>query len=483
MTKIETILHRKGPLLSGELSKAMQAVSGLSEVTIRKQISRAADPVKKLSGFFIYNQSLFFLDEHISDGSYIKVLKDILKNSAKRFFAVIKALEYHNGYMAESQIAAYTFSPLENLKGHKRSDMVLKEVARTGLIAREPGYLKLNEAYFPKFRINFKRYKAVETARNFVLSQFRDWARKIGMVSYETPTLFSEFSKFQWAFTAPSYISSLVIYKGGLNNPAFVLADILIGSQVKEDNVLFFVEKVGIVKSVYLNSRIIPFLIVDNINAGALQILKQQGIIVGFIDKLFGYGYKELIRDLISTVTNAAAILKKNPDQFLRLMSTISKLTDGKTNNLRGDIFEMAVGYYHSRLCRNLDISKIIYIDGIQRELDVFAVYPHQVTVCECKGLKRALTLGEVDEWLKDIILLREWIDMQDAYRGKRHVFELWSTDGFTPDAVIKLESVSAAKRYDICCFDQPAILKKAREIPGTKFVKILQDYFIQEPL
>lgn len=483
MTSIENILQTKGPLLSGKLSKVLQSYSGLSNETIRKQLSRSAEPVKKVQGFFTYNQSLFYLEEHIKDGSYIRVLKEILKDSAKRIFAVVKALEYHFGYLGEPQLAAYILSPVENLKGHKRADMVLRDAARIDLIKRDLDYIKLNELYFPKSRINFKRFKAIEIARNFILNQFMDWARMIGMVSFDTPTLFSEFAKFQWAFTSPSYISSLTSYKNGNILPAFVLADILIGSQVKEDNVLFFVEKIKIVKAVNPGLKIIPFLILDGINSDALAVLKKQGIVVGFISKLFGREYSELIKDLINTVTNAAAILKKNPVEFLALMDKIIKLTDGKTNNLRGDVFEMAVGYYHSRLCKNLDISKIIYIDGVQRELDVFAVYADAVKVCECKGLKRSLTITEIDDWLKKNVLVREWIDMQDAYKEKCHVFELWSTGGFTEEARSKLEEAAEAKRYDILYFDQAAILKKAKEIPGSKFVTILNQYFIKEPV
>ena len=431
----------------------------------------------------MYNQSLFYLENHIKDGSYIEVLKSILKDSAKRLFAVIKALEYHKGYMVERQLPAYLFSPIENLKGHKRADMVLRDIAKVDLIGREPDYIKLNEEYFPKARINFKHFKAVEMARDFILGQFTDWAKMIGLVSFDKVALFSEYGKFQWAFTGPSYVTTLTQYKKDGLNPAFVLADILVGAQVKDDDILFFLEKIKIVKAVNSKAKILPFLILDNISTTALATLKEHGVVVGFVNKLFGNGYSELIKTLINTVANAGAILKKNPSEFLSLMEKISVLVDGKTNNLRGDVFELAVGYYHSRHCKNLDVSKDIYLDGQHKELDVFAVYTDQVKVCECRGYKRQLTLDEVDAWVKKIVVVRNWIEEQEAYTGKRHVFELWSTGGFTAEARAKLEIVTKAKRYDILYFDEAAILKKAKEIPGSKFVKILQQYFVKEPV
>lgn len=484
MTLIEKILSENGPMLSGELAKLLSEKSGINNNAVKQQLSRSKDPIKHIGGAFLYNQSLFYLEEHVKNGRYIETLKELLKSSSKRIYTVIKALEYHKGYMKESEVSAYMFSPVKNLKGHKRSDIVLRDAARFNLIKTDPEYVRLNEVYFSKSQISFRHFKAIEIARNFILHQFMDWARMIGMVSFETATLYSEFSKFQWAFVSPSYITSLTYYKDNTIIPAFVLGDILIGKQVKEDDIIFYIEKIKVLKAIKSATKFIPFLIVDNITSNAFSILKKQGIIVGFVEKLFGKGYSDLLKTLINTIANAGVILKKNPENFITLMNKISVLVDGKTNNLRGDLFEMAVGYYHSRLCNSLDVSKIIYIDGNQKELDVFAVYTDFVKICECKGTKSPINSIEVNKWLEKVNILRGWLQEQEAYNNKRQVFELWSTGGFTEDAKLKLEKAGNAEKFDLLFFGEAEILKKAREIKGSKkFVDILNQYFLKEPV
>ena len=471
-------------MLSGELAKVVCENYGMTNNAIKQQLSRSKDPIKHVGGAFSYNQSLFYLEAHVENGKYIEVLKELLKDSAKRIYTVIKALEFHKGYMRESQLSAYMFSPVENLKGHKRSDMVLRDAARFNLIKNDPEYVRLNEVYFSKSQINFRHFKATEIARNFILQQFMNWAKMIGMVSFDTPKLYSEFSKFQWAFVSPSYIASLTSFKENTIIPAFVLGDILIGKQVKEDDIIFFIEKIKVLKAIKGTTKFIPFLIVDSITSNAFSILKKQGIIVGFVERLFGKGYSELLKTLINTIANAGAILKKNPENFITLMNKISVLVDGKTNNLRGDLFEMAVGYYHGRLCDSLDVSKVIYIDGLQKELDVFAVYTDFVKICECKGTKSPFGLSEVNEWIEKINILREWLERQESYNNKRQVFELWSTGGFTADAKLRLEKAASVRKFDFLYFDEAGILKKAREIKGSKkFVDILNQYFLKEPV
>lgn len=64
----------------------------------------------------------------------------------------------------------------------------------------------------------------------------------------------------------------------------------------------------------------------------------------------------------MNLIENAGAILKTNPGQYLPLLENIEKLAIGKTNNLKGDLFEMTVGFYHGQLCQSLEIGKNIFM-------------------------------------------------------------------------------------------------------------------------
>src|SRR5690606_1778465 len=118
----------------------------------------------------------------------------------------------------------------------------------------------------------------------------------------------------------------------------------------------------------------------------------------------------------------------KNPEAYLDLITKLNKLVDGKTNNLRGDLFELAVGYYHGRMGNNIEIGKAINYDGTLREVDVFSYMPNKITISECKGYNQMTDIATVDKWLGQTIpLLRNWILEQPFFNNYKLVFEFWS--------------------------------------------------------
>lgn len=484
MTSIELILRNKGPLLSGELAEILGKTTDASKEAIRKRISRSGSPVYRIKGFFIDNQSFFYLEEQYGKDFYFEALLEAFKKAAKRFYVIIKAIEYHHGFLNNKHLPCYTFSPVKNLVGHKRISTIIDNLIMMNVINFDGDSYKLHPFISNDISPNYKEYKAVETAKNFILTQFLNWTRSIGFASYNTGSFYSEFGKFQWGFTSPSYINSLTSRIESKINPAFILADVLIGKEATEDDVVFFIEKLKILNAQKNSSRHIPFLIVDNVSHEALQILKKNGIVVGFVNKLFGYEYSDLLKSLINTITNAGAILKRNPEQYLDLVTKLNKLVDGKTNNLRGDLFELAVGFYHSRLCQSLDIGKQINLDGEGREIDVFASYANDIKVAECKGYKNKISKAEIEDWLKTIVIIRDWILDQMPYCNKEITFEFWSTGGFEPDALEKIKHISkTSKRYKVEYYGPAEIIEKAKEVKSKKFNEILKQYYFGEEL
>lgn len=126
---------------------------------------------------------------------------------------------------------------------------------------------------------------------------------------------------------------------------------------------------------------------------------------------MFGDTYKDLLNSLTNLVTNAGAILKKNPEAYLDLIIKLNKLVDGKTNNLRGDLFELAFGYYQGRVCKSIDIGKVINYQGLQREIDVFGLTEDKVFISECKGDNHKVSKEEVEIWLgQKVPVIRKWL-------------------------------------------------------------------------
>lgn len=477
MYDIKKEIEKEGPKLSRELIDLIVKNDNVSEVTARKRLMMIDAPICKIKRLFSDNQILFYHEKIYRKPEFYEALMEAFKSSGKKYFALINAIIYHYGFINKEKLATFSFSPKMDLKGHKRIDILIKELIDLGVIYENGNYYKVNSSINSKE--NFNHYKSLEVVENFIAEQFNDWSRSIGLTSYDSAKYYSEFGKFLWTFVSPSYVSTFVKYNKEKLVPGFVVADILIGNRNTMDNIAFFVNKVEILKNIKTMPTFVPFLITDVLELDALEFLKKKGVIIAFTDKIFGTGYTELIKSLINSITNAGAILKNNPSDYLKLIDSINKLVVGKTNNLKGDLFELAVGYYHGQNCRILDIGKIIYFQGKQREIDVLAVYDNKIIVAECKGYKSKIDKDEIEKWMSENIYeIRRWLLSIEVYANKELVFEHWSTGGYTNEAVEYISKLNV-KKYKLEFIGPEKIIAKSKEIQSNKFKKILREYFM----
>ncbi|MBV7532861.1 hypothetical protein [Chitinophaga sp. sic0106] len=483
MTSIKNILEDKGPLLSGELIEILILEHGISNEAARKRISRMNTPVHKIKGFFTENQTFCYLSTQYKQDIYFEGLRNAFRSSAKRIYSIILALENHHGYLHKEQLAAYSFSPVLALKGHKRFDVLIKNLLTMNVLKEENDYYIINNQ-MALIEPNHSQYKAIAVTQKFLLDQFSEWTRNIGLGSYNTGKIYSDFGNFKWGFTSISYSIGISNFKDGKKSAGFIVADVILGNSLSLHDVDFFLQKISILQQMKSLPKFIPFLIVDSLSAEALSKLKEKGVIIGFVNELFGKGFTELLKSLINTIAHAGAILKTNPEGFLNLMDKIDGLVQGKTNNLRGDLFELAVGFYHSRFCQSIDIGKLINVEGNRRELDVFAIYADKIIVAECKGYKRKASLAEVEKWTSDKIpLIRKWISSQPTFNNKDLVFEFWSTGGFEDDALHKIGTLIKVKKYTLHFYAEKEILDKGKSLSMPRFNETLNQYFFKESL
>tara|TARA_R110002096_G_scaffold426827_1_gene637053 strand:+ start:105 stop:1559 length:1455 start_codon:yes stop_codon:yes gene_type:complete len=483
VTYLEKLIKDKGPILSSELLESLATTeSALSREAARKRLSRISKDVYRVKGLFADGQILFHDKEDYGTENYYSGLSRALKKAGKQYHIILQSLDFHFGQIKLSQLPSYSVNPVLDLKGHVTFGTALDKLKRLNLIHVDDEFVTVS-GLITDNNPNHNRAKGIEVAKNFLLIQFNDWSRKIGLVSYNSSKFHSEFGKYQFNFVSPSYIGSLPKRNGKNIIPAFVVADILIGNTVNEGQTEFFINKVKTLKFQKNLAKFIPFLIVESIDTKALNSLKAEGVVVGFVNELFGDKYKELLSSLISLVTNAGAILKKNPDAYLDLISKLNKLVDGKTNNLRGDLFELAVGYYQGRVCKSIDIGKIINHEGIQREIDVFGLQSDKIFVSECKGYNQNVGLEEVKTWLTEKVpVIRKWILDQPSISDKELVFEFWSTGGFTEEAIDFLtKRRNNTNKYKIEFLNLDDMVEKSKEIKSKKFTEILREYYLKE--
>lgn len=484
MTNIDKYIEYQGGILSGKLAEYIEKAENIGNSAARKRIERLQSPIHKLTGLFSDKQSFLYHSDKYNSQIYFEKLEEAFQISAKRCYAIIVAINYNHGIILKTDLPSYTFSPTTKIIGHLLYTTLIEKLIKVGvLIEYDDFHYCLNGYLADSIEPNFRHCKALEFTKKLILNQFSTWSKNIGLCSFNAGQLNNVVGGFQFAFTSPTYITGLVTYKNHKPNPGFLVADILIGNTTSKKEVDFFLQKISSIRASNPTIKLFPVLIVDNVDIHALNSLKEKGVLIATIREIFGESYNELLKNLINTITNAGAILKKDPENFIILMEKLTKLVDGKTNNLRGDLFEMAVGFYYGRLCQSLDIGLRIKIenDAKVREIDVLANYENEVRVVECKGYNYPVDKDYVEKYLSDKIpAVRKWLER--VYPNKKQVFEIWSTGGFDVEATELLEKAkNNTRKYAVDYLDKTQILEKANQLKSNKFSEILKNYYFKE--
>ncbi|MBM7556304.1 hypothetical protein [Halanaerobacter jeridensis] len=480
-TRIEKILQDDGPMVSGVLAKKLEEKHEITNDAARKAISRANSPVKKMKTIsFNNNQQFIYLSDHFKTQLFYQNLVNSFETHAKAYHFFIQAVLFHDGFIDMNQLPSYTCSPIKKLKGHKPASSIIDDLLQLDvLVEYTDDIYQLNSLI--EVSSTHTRFKAIELAKELTISNFEDWAKKINFTSYNDAEKLSnnaEFYKFQWGFTAPSYILNL----RNEDSPGFIVADILLGKEVLEEHVEYFLNKIDIIKQNHNVSSFIPIIIVEDLEKEAFQLLKSRGIFIGFVNELFDNQYTEVLKSLVNVIENASAVISKNPDKYFDLFDKLSDLR-GASINLRGALFELAVGYYYSQSSIYIKINEVVLDkdSGERREIDVLAYdNPDRLRIVECKGKKAPIGKGFAKKWVTDNIpKIRSWTFQEDEHRNKELIFELWSTGGFEKEAEDYLkERAQSTNKYQINYFSKEEIRNKAKEKGVKKLRKIIDNYF-----
>ncbi|MDT0678762.1 hypothetical protein [Autumnicola musiva] len=477
MTSTQNILKKRGPLLSNELAKALERADKISYNTASQRVARNKK-ILKIKGYLSSNLSLCYLPSHIEDGILFHALNKAMFENGRKYWYTLNALQLHGGIINQRFLECYTNYPVIALKGHLPFKKILQKFVTSEILNFNGEYYILSPKLI-KTKVNSITYKTIEVIKENILTDFNSLTKNTGLISYRTGEKFSEFGKFRWAFKGVSNITGLM--QG--NTPGFIIADIIIGTPINEKDVMFFIEKLKHIQSFKNPSKIIPFLIVDDLSKEALLVLKQHGIAIGFIRELFGQKYADTLKELVAVLNNAGASLKSSPEKYLDLIKELKKYNEGLANNIRGALFEFVVGHIHSTNSNSsIDLGREILEDNARHEIDVLANYPDKIILAECKAKRSKVDLKTVDKWLGiKIPAFRSWIGKQETWNKKNIEFEFWSIGGFTEDAIEKLDSViSSVTKYKVSYFDGEDIRRKALSMKNKKLKEALDDFFLK---
>jgi hypothetical protein len=476
MTSLVEILKIDGPLMSSDLAKLFAGKNKIAINAASQRVSRSKDIIQ-IKGFFKSNQSFCYLEEHLNTISLLDEFSGKLAEYGKKYWFTLNALKMHEGIVSRKYLECYTNYPIEPLKKHIPFEEVMQKFVSERILVLNGNEYVISTLIYSQIP-NALVHKTIELIKDSVLNNFHSLTKNTGLISFETGKLFGEFGKLRWGFTGVSYVHG--IRKNG--KPGFLLADILIGKSFYKNDVQFFVEKIKTVQSFNNAPNLIPFLIVDDIEKEALNYLKSQGIVIGFIKELFGEKYASALRELISILNNAGASLKSTPDKYLELISELKKYNYGLLNNIKGTLFEFAVGHLHVKSCKSIDIGRVILANGGRHEMDVLADYGNKVIIAECKATKSLVDENMIDYWLKiKIPAFRKWLLNQETLKEKELHFEYWSTSGFTEGAMNTLNSMvnSLSTKYTLSYFGAKEIREQAKIRGDKKMKEIFDTYFL----
>lgn len=463
-------------MMSSDLASILAKTAKIEKNTASQKVTRDKS-ILKVKGFFSSGQSFCYLEQQINEPDFFEILmKSMLKNGRKYWFC-LNAIKLNGGIISQKYLECYTNYPVLPLKSHLPFKKVMQNfVENKILIFKDNYYLiapRLNQS-----SINFLQYNTIELIKEDILNNFNSLTKNIGLISYNTGENFAEFGKFKWAFKGVCPIHALIEN----NKFGYLLADILFGHPIFENDVIFFIEKLKTIQNFNKRSRVLPVLIVDDLETSALKLLKENGIVVGFIKELFGNKYAETLKELVTILNNAGASLKKDPDKYLDLISELKKYNQGLANNIRGTLFEFVVGHIHSLQDNSsIEIGREVIENG-RHEIDVLATNSQKIIFAECKATKGQTTYSQVDKWASEKIpAFRIWASKQETWKNKTVEFEYWSVNGFDKQAENKLSQLaSSSSKIKISYFNGQNIREKAIQLKNKKLKEAIDNFFLK---
>jgi hypothetical protein len=476
MTEIERFLNKKGPLISSELAKLVARKTSIPINTASQRISRSSG-IKQIRGFFKSNQSLCYLESHVKDDLLMERLSESMYDYGRKYWFTLNALKMHDGILSSRYLECYTNYPVKELKKHIPFDKVMERFVKEKILIFDEG----DYFFSPKFSKTIPKpllHRTIELIKDNLLADLNSLTKNTGMISYNSGETFAEFGKFRWGFKG---VCPIVGLRDGAKF-GFLLADILLGKPFYKDDVLFFIEKLNHIQSFKNSSRLLPMLLIDDLNKDAFHYLKQHGVVIGFIKELFGQKYAATLKELITILNNAGASLKSEPDKYLDLIKELKKYNEGLANNIRGTLFEFVVGHIHGSNGSTIELGREVFGESTRVDMDVLAIYRDKVVMAECKATKSMPDTEMIHGWLSETIpALRKWVLSQDQLRNRKLEFQFWSTSGFTNKAEEDLkDAIARTKHYSINYFGPEEIRAEAIAMKNKKLKEALDNYFLK---
>ena len=290
---------------------------------------------------------------------------------------------------------------------------------------------------------------------------------------------------FVYDLAGPSYLLPL---KGQGNNPGWLIADIFSGSTLDENHIAYFIRKAQLLKATQRKVWCFPILIADAFTGPALTKGHSAGIVLATPENLFGKAVAAALKNLLDTLTNAAAIASANPDRLVQLIGQLGEI-EGAVGNLRGVLFELISAHIAKVQGGSIDfaVNARDPESGKTYDIDILRVISKgECVAVECKGKNPGgtVSIAEVENWLQRLIPFKRYLKAEPRFAEATISFELWTSGSFQENALKKLKEEQKRRKNTPISWKTGdeifAISNKAKE---KKINDVLKEHFLKHPL
>ena len=482
---IKELLKKNGPMLSSSIKEKMFN-AGFSDEAARQKISRAGKQVKTLHGNLLPRRTSFlYLEGHENTTEFFENLFAALKETNSIHYGAIAALAARGGKTSLEKFKVLSGAPSMRKK-QKNFDLLVRELIQSKLaFKKDEGGVEVIElnTSLPSGIFNNDKTEVLEVLEELIAAAMIDWLKKNGLGSYNKLKRTGEFNSYHWDITVPSYVFPFCTKKEQVK-PGFIVVDILPQYDIQTEHIKYFIKKFESSRSQYKSGTFFPILIGNGFVPDAFNLGKKSGFLITTPGNLFGESVGALISDLKNTLENmSAAATQKSEDEISKMIRSVAKL-EGKSNNIRGHLFELVAGHIVSKaFSGSTDIGKKIQDrNGDKAQIDVFFLEGSKaIRIFECKGnnANQVIDLPTIEQWERKIKIIRNWLDDNNEYRSRKQCFEFWTTSSFKPEAIAYLDKIKASvKKYTVDYKASNGVLAMAKNENLNSIHAILLEHY-----
>jgi len=495
---VVNVLQNMGPCISSDLVAALIGEHKLTAAAARQRVSRSTT-IKKLAHLtfprgarFVYLQS-----DYASQRFWETLVQCLLKHTIS-YGGGLAALLARGGVMPVAHFAIACGAPIAQ-KRHVSASAVLKRLKDANLVQifDVPGIGECVELPHKVAAQPFEiaTMRARLRTEELLLFAIKDWARNLGLVSYNKVAIRDQGDKqpqvgtFNWDFSAPSYLGPLLQWNDGKAKAGFLVCDVLLGVNVSADELRPFINKCTTLRTMQKVGRCLQFFVADGYQPDALALAKENGVVPATTETLFG-------TEVAKALTNLADILKEvypNAETLEKVDEVFRRLShiEGAANNLRGTLFE----YLVAEIVRlnspytSVRLNEILRDpEGKSAEVDVLVYHMNQsVRFIECKGYKPGGAVPDdmVQRWLKNRIpFIRSIAEFDHYWRKCNLEFEFWTSGRLSAEAKAMVDAeIRKIRNIKLKVLEEQDVENAVKSTNNTALKKSYDEHFRGHPL